>query len=39
MIDRLGLRSEERGRLETLEVLARDEIDVDAALAIIGETD
>ena len=34
MIDRLGLRSEERRRLETLEALARGEIDVDAAMAV-----
>ena len=37
MIDRLGLRSDERRRLETLEALARGEIDVDAAMAAIGD--
>jgi len=37
MIDRLGLRSDERRRLETLEALARGEIDVEAAMAAIGE--
>jgi hypothetical protein len=39
MIDRLGLRSDERRRLETLEALARGEIDVDAAMADLGEAD
>jgi hypothetical protein len=39
MIDRLGLPSQERRRLETLEALARGDIGVDAALATIGETD
>ena len=34
MIDRLGLLSDERRRLETLEAL----IDVDAAMADLGET-
>jgi hypothetical protein len=38
MIDRLGLRSQER-RLETLEALARGEIDVDAAMAAVGNAD
>ena len=38
MIDRLGLRSVQRRRLQTLEALARGEIDVDAALADLGET-
>ena len=38
MIQRLGLRSEETRRLETLEALARGEIDVDAALSDLGET-
>jgi hypothetical protein len=32
MIERLGLRPPERRRLDTLEALARGEIDVDAAL-------
>jgi hypothetical protein len=36
MIDRLGLRSDERRRLETLQALARGEIDVDAAMTAIG---
>jgi hypothetical protein len=36
MIDRLGLRAPERRRLDTLEALARGEIDVDAAIAAIG---
>jgi hypothetical protein len=35
MIDRLGLRAPERGRLETLEALARGEIDVDAAMTAL----
>ena len=39
MVDRLGLRSEERRRLETLEALARGEIDVDTAMSAIGEDD
>ena len=36
MIERLGLRSDERRRLETLEALARGEIDVDTALEDLG---
>ena len=39
MIDRLGLRSEQRRQLQTLEALARGEIDVDMALADLGEAD
>lgn len=37
MIDRLGLRPRERARLETLEALARGEIDVDAAMTELGD--
>jgi hypothetical protein len=39
LIDRLELRSPERERLATLEALARGEIDVDAALAALGDAD
>jgi hypothetical protein len=39
MIDRLGPRPPERRCLETLEALARGEIDVDAAMAAIGEAE
>lgn len=39
MIDRLGLGSDERRRLGTLEALARGEIDVDAAATALGEAD
>jgi hypothetical protein len=35
LIDGLGLRRPERGRLDTLEALARGEIDVDGALAAL----
>jgi hypothetical protein len=37
MIDRLGLRPPEPRRLDTLEALARGELDVDAALDAIGD--
>ena len=37
MIERLGLRPPERQRLDTLEALARGEIDVDAAMIEIDE--
>ena len=37
LIDGLGLRPPERARLDTLEALARGEIDVDAALAAPGD--
>ena len=36
MINRLRLRSQERQRLDTLEALARGDIDVDAALSALG---
>jgi hypothetical protein len=39
MINRLGLRSHERERLDTLEALARGDIDVDAALTALGDGD
>jgi hypothetical protein len=39
MIDRLGLRPPERRHLDTLEALARGEIDVDAAMSAIGDGD
>lgn len=39
MINRLGLRSHERERLDTLEALARGEIDVDEALTALGDDD
>ena len=39
MIDRLGLRSEQRRQLQTLEALARGEIDVDTALADLDQAD
>jgi hypothetical protein len=39
MINRLGFCSQERERLETLEALARGDIDVDAALAALGDDD
>ncbi len=39
MIDRLGLGPPEHGRLETLEALARGEIDIDAAMTSLDEGD
>jgi hypothetical protein len=39
LIERLELRSPERERLDTLEALARGDIDVDTALAALGEAD
>ena len=39
MIERLGLRAPGRRRLETLEALARGELDVDAAMAEIDPGD